>query len=713
MEDITGKQLNRYQVVAPLGEGGMAAVYKAYHPETERYVALKILPKHFASDPEFVGRFEQEAKLIAQLQHPHILPVFDYGEADDYTYIVMPFVETGTLADLLGEAPLPIEQIQRIISQVGDALDYAHSRGIVHRDVKPSNILIDERGNCLLMDFGIAKMVEGTKHFTQTGGVIGTPAYMSPEQGLGQKPDGRSDIYSLGVVLYQMATGRLPFDAETPMAVAIKHIFDPLPPPRTVNPNLSETVERVILKALTKERDDRYATAAEMIAALQAIAEDETAIPKADKVEKTEAVDSSPQAPESAQPVVPMSPAPDAPAKAKIRPLWLILGCVGLLGLVALTVGLGIFFFGPGLFASPTAPEPAPTELMEPTPLPPTTPAEPDQPADDTIFVYNAQGLEVFGIAETWEGNANVKDMDQAEIVEDPKGIFEQVAKLSVHGYGHGEQTAEIVVVLTVPSGADIISIPVATALNGHVNETDSESGLEIAVRGGDQTVWTYASFLMETQLSVPYVQAFADVSPFRGEQVELTIRLRQLDVCAGTLCTHDAEFFIGDLFFGNLPDICTTQSDGSYLLYTYYDDPTPYVEDDCPLPQPYYFMDVEAGPYNAYGAGEDTYSVSFTLPQGAQLLEFRMYYGLHTGGMTINGHTLEPDEVYAAFPNRSGLYLNIPEPSRYAPFNNNPEAIAPYLQSGENTISVTIYTKELWEERPFDLFARFQVPSE
>jgi len=269
MEDLAGKQLNQYQIVAPLGEGGMAAVYKAYQPSMERFVALKILPQHFANDPLFTGRFEQEAKVIANLQHPHILPVFDYGEADGYTYIVMPFVETGTLSDLLLGQPLPLDQVCSIAIQVGDALDYAHSRGIVHRDIKPSNILIDERGNCLLADFGIAKMVEGTAQFTQTGGIVGTPAYMSPEQGLGTTPDGRSDIYSLGIVIYEMSTGRTPYSAETPMAVVVKHIHDPLPPPRSVYPQISEPLEGIILKALAKNRDERYSTCAELVAAIQ------------------------------------------------------------------------------------------------------------------------------------------------------------------------------------------------------------------------------------------------------------------------------------------------------------------------------------------------------------------------------------------------------------------------------------------------------------
>lgn len=270
MEDLTGKQLGPYQIITPLGEGGMATVYKAYQPGVERYVALKILPRHFASDPEFVGRFEQEARVLANLQHPHILPVFDSGEADGYTYIVMPFLKSGDLTDLIHGGPLPLEQIRRIISQVADALDYAHQRGLVHRDVKPSNVLLDERGNCLLSDFGITKIVEGTANFTATGGIIGTPAYMSPEQGQGRKLDGRSDIYALGIMLYEMATGRVPYQAETPMAVMIRHMNDPLPPPRQLNPALPDAVERIILKALAKQPEDRYSTAGEMMRALRA-----------------------------------------------------------------------------------------------------------------------------------------------------------------------------------------------------------------------------------------------------------------------------------------------------------------------------------------------------------------------------------------------------------------------------------------------------------
>ena len=269
MENLTGKQFGPYQIVAPLGEGGMAAVYKAYQPGMERYVALKVLPRNYADDAQFLARFQREAKLLAQLQHPHILPVFDFGQAEGYTYIVMPFIQSGTLTDQLKGTPVPLPRIRQIITQVGEALNYAHARGMIHRDIKPSNILIDESGNCLLTDFGLARMVEDAVNLTSTGTIMGTPAYMSPEQGSGSRIDARSDIYSLGVVLFEMATGRVPYQAETPIAVVFKHVQDPLPPARSINPDLPEAVELVILKSLAKNPEDRYQTAADMVRAIQ------------------------------------------------------------------------------------------------------------------------------------------------------------------------------------------------------------------------------------------------------------------------------------------------------------------------------------------------------------------------------------------------------------------------------------------------------------
>ena len=272
MDNVIGKKLGLYQVIEPLGEGGMATVYKGYQPGVDRYVALKILPKRLAEDPKFIGRFEQEAKIVAQLQHPHILPVFDYGESGGYTYIVMPYIQGGTLADLLHGNQIPLTQTRTIISQVADALDYAHGKGLLHRDIKPSNVLIDESGNCLLADFGIAKIFSSTSRFTSTGGTIGTPDYMSPEQGQGHRLDIRSDIYSLGVILYEMATGRVPFKAETPLATVMKHIHDPLPAPRSFNSALPESIELVILRALAKEPANRFPTAGDLANSLRAAA---------------------------------------------------------------------------------------------------------------------------------------------------------------------------------------------------------------------------------------------------------------------------------------------------------------------------------------------------------------------------------------------------------------------------------------------------------
>lgn len=269
IEDLTGRQLGPYEILEPLGEGGMASVYKAFQAGVDRQVALKVLPRQLATDPTFVARFRQEARALAQLQHPHIVPIHDFGEEGGYTYLAMSYIEGGTLVSMMNGRPLPLGVVRRIISQIGDALDYAHSTGLVHRDVKPSNILIDKRGNCLLTDFGISKLIASSSSITTTGSTTGTPAYMSPEQGLGHKIDGRSDQYSLGVILYELVTGRPPYDADTPIAVVIKHIYDPLKPPRELNPELPENVERVIIRALAKNPDERFATVGEMVRALQ------------------------------------------------------------------------------------------------------------------------------------------------------------------------------------------------------------------------------------------------------------------------------------------------------------------------------------------------------------------------------------------------------------------------------------------------------------
>jgi predicted Ser/Thr protein kinase len=271
MEDLTGKQFGSYQIVGPLGEGGMAAVFKAYQPAMERYVAVKVLPRQLAVSKEFVGRFQQEAKLLARLQHPHILPVFDYGETDGYTYIVMPFIQGGTLSDLIEKRRFSLSEAREIISQSGSALGYAHLRGMIHRDVKPSNVLIDESGNCLLTDFGLARMIESTSNLTTSGAIVGTPAYMSPEQGTGRKIDHRSDIYSLGIIFFELLSGRVPYTAETPVAIVFKHIQEPLPSIKKYNPDISTEVEMILFKVLAKNPEDRYQTVDDFLHALEQI----------------------------------------------------------------------------------------------------------------------------------------------------------------------------------------------------------------------------------------------------------------------------------------------------------------------------------------------------------------------------------------------------------------------------------------------------------
>ena len=264
-----GQMLGPYRIINQIGRGGMATVYKAYQPSVDRYVAVKVLPSQLAESREFAARFQQEARIIAKLEHPHILPVFDYGESEGVAYFVMRYMDAGTLKEKMIEGrPLPLSDIDRLFTQLAEALSYAHSRGIVHRDLKPANVLIDAQGNVFLTDFGIAKLLESASpRLTQTDAIMGTPAYISPEQAQGNPVDQRSDIYSLGIILYEMVTGSVPFTAETPLAVLFKHISDPLPPPSIVKPDIPPAIEKVILKSLAKDPKDRFATAAEFMAA--------------------------------------------------------------------------------------------------------------------------------------------------------------------------------------------------------------------------------------------------------------------------------------------------------------------------------------------------------------------------------------------------------------------------------------------------------------
>ena len=264
---VPGQMLGSYRIISQIGQGGMATVYKAYQASMDRNVAIKVLPSNLANSKEFAGRFQQEARIIANLEHPHILPVFDSGESDGVSYLIMRYLEAGTLSEKMEAGPLSWSEIDRIFIQLAEALSYAHSHGVVHRDLKPSNALIDSQGNLFLTDFGIAKLLEGSSNFTKTDTVMGTPAYISPEQAQGQVVDQRSDIYSLGIILYEMVTGRVPFIADTPLAVILKHVSAPLPLPSTIKPDIPPLIEQVILKALAKTPQDRFNTTDEFIAA--------------------------------------------------------------------------------------------------------------------------------------------------------------------------------------------------------------------------------------------------------------------------------------------------------------------------------------------------------------------------------------------------------------------------------------------------------------
>ena len=267
------EKIGRYEVKGELGRGGFATVYRAYDPRFEREVAIKFLPPELIhSDPQFRMRFGREAKIIAQLEHPAIVPVYDVGEENEQPYFVMRYMNGGSLSERIkARQNFSIEEAVKIIEQIAPGLDEAHSKGIVHRDLKPANILFTNKGVPLISDFGIAKFSQGEASGNMTGSaIIGTPAYMAPEQASGDPIDGRADIYALGVILYEMVSGKQPYQADTPLGLAIKHITEPVPRILEANPNLPIWMEKVISTAMAKNRDERFSTAVELVETVKA-----------------------------------------------------------------------------------------------------------------------------------------------------------------------------------------------------------------------------------------------------------------------------------------------------------------------------------------------------------------------------------------------------------------------------------------------------------
>jgi len=344
-DNMIGRTIGQYQIIGLAGRGGMATVYKAYQPSLNRYVALKVLPEFMAQDAQFVARFRQEALAAAALRHPNILVIHDVGQQGDLHYIAMEYLEGQTLADVIRRTGgLDIQRTIKIFEQLASALDYAHQRKLIHRDIKPANIFIGTDDHVTLMDFGIVKALAGAT-MTRSGAVVGTPEYMSPEQIEGRPIDHHSDLYSLGVVLYQILTGYVPFSGDTPAAVMMAQLSKPPTPPSKLTAFVTPPVEAVVMRALAKNPADRFASAKEMAQALAQAAASRAPVmpaaivPAASRAPAAETVAGmrAAYAP-AALPTAPPPPPPVASRRRSSGGLWALL--IGLIVLAVIAIGV-------------------------------------------------------------------------------------------------------------------------------------------------------------------------------------------------------------------------------------------------------------------------------------------------------------------------------------------------------------------------------------
>ncbi len=371
VSNLTGRTLNgRYQIESLIGQGGMASVYKANDQNLRRTVAIKVIHPHLSGDTEFFRRFEEEATSVARLRHPNIVQVYDYNHDGDLYYMVMEFIVGETLQSRLkrltdAQRKMPVKEAMKFTMDICEAADYAHQRGMIHRDIKPANVMLDVNGKAILMDFGIARMVGGSQH-TATGAVLGTARYMSPEQIQGLHADARADIYSLGVTLYEMLSGRPPFIADSAMTLMMMHLNDPVPDVRAIQPETPAELVTILQKSLAKNRDERFQSAMTMAAALR------QALERADKAQPAPVVSVPSVPPATEATFIEASPRPEAggtiiePAVKK-----------------ATAVPTAAPAQKPVAKAETFVEKPAPTTPSKPTPIPVDTafPATPDQSA--------------------------------------------------------------------------------------------------------------------------------------------------------------------------------------------------------------------------------------------------------------------------------------------------------------------------------------------
>lgn len=346
MPFVAGTTVGQYRIMEQLGQGGMATVYKAYHASLDRYVAIKVLHQAFLEDPTFQARFQREARLVARLEHPNIVPIYDYAEHEGQPYLVMKFIEGDTLKAYITQGKLSPGDVLKVMEAIGAGLSYAHKQGILHRDIKPSNVIMAADGGIYLADFGLARIAQSGESTLSSDSVLGTPQYISPEQAMSKKDlDEGTDIYSFGVMLYEMTVGKVPFSADTPFSVIHDHIYAPLPLPSSVNPRVSPALERVLLKALAKDRADRYVDVTALVTAFkeawsdqlttQSLPVQDVATPAHDSAALTQ-----PPAPKPLPEQAKVSVSLDIDTPKKFNWLWLLP-----LVLVCLCLAAAAFFF--------------------------------------------------------------------------------------------------------------------------------------------------------------------------------------------------------------------------------------------------------------------------------------------------------------------------------------------------------------------------------